>query len=373
MQKRKTAPGSITHVGPHQWRARLMVEGIRVSRTFTHQSDAQRWLTEHQDAARSGRYAAQRLAETMLLREAFERYANEITPRKRSEKNELSTIRRILVALGPLACRPLALIHTSDIATYVRQRLKARSQQAGANRFGRRAGTLTPASINRELALISHLFNTAIAAWGLDTLRNPVVRGVRLKEGAGRSRRLEGDEERRLLQAATSHDAHPRAEVFMVAIIRFALASGMRRGEISSMRWNQVDLLRGSIVLPQTKNGRARSVALSPSSIRLLSSLPRRNDGLVFGPDHSLGTAWKRVRDAAGIHDLRFHDLRHEAVSRLFEETTLSESEIAAISGHLSPIMLRRYTHLRVEPIVRKLAEAEARRSDLRAWSASAW
>lgn len=360
MSRKQKTPGTITAVGAYQWRARLMVDGHRLSRTFLHHEDATRWLAEQADAAKSGRYAAQRLAETVTLREALDRYVDEVTPHKKGAVGERSTVRRMLAVMGPLADRPLSMIHTSDIAAYAKQRLKTPSQASRRNPHGRRSATISPSSVNRELAILSHLYNTAIAAWGLDALRNPVTRGVRLKENPARSRRLEGDEEQRLLAEAARHDEDPRAEVQMVAIIRFAVASAMRRGEIARMQWRHVDLARAAVLLPKTKNGQARTVALAPSVVRLLASLARRTDGYVFGPDHAIGTAWKRVRDRAGLIDLRLHDLRHEAVSRLFENTDLSETEISAISGHKTNAMLRRYTHLRVGGIVAKLAAAEA-------------
>jgi integrase len=362
MKKSKYTRGSVTHVGPNRYRARLMVDGERLSRTFLHEHDARRWIDQKLDALKSGRFAFQRLAESVTLREALERYAREVSPRKKTASADIGAIKRLLHSLGPLADRPMGMIHTSDISGYVRQRLTTPSQRAGTSTHRRRSTMLTPSSVNRELALISHCYSVAQSAWGMEELRNPIIRGVRLKENAGRNRRLEGDEERRLLEAALKHDASPHASVFMRPVIKFALSSAMRLSEIAAMEWRHVDLERGSVFLPVTKNERARTVPLSPSTIKMLSELPRRPNGLVFHTKSAINTAWKKVRDAAGIFDLRFHDLRHEAVSRLFEETNLSESEIATISGHLSPVMLRRYTHLRVGPIVKKLAEAEAGR-----------
>lgn len=372
MSRKQKTLGTITHVGAYQWRARIMVDGHRLSRTFLHSEDAERWLIVQADAIKSGRFAAQRLAETVTLREALARYEDEVTPHKKGATNERGTIRRMLHAMGPLADRPLSMVHTSDIAAYVKKRAKTPNQRAGRNPHGRRSDLLSASSINRELAIFSHLYNTAIAAWGLDTLRNPVTRGVRLKEPPGRSRRLEGDEEQRLIAAASEYAASPKSKVPMIEIIRFASASAMRLSEVARMEWRHVDLNRAAVLLPKTKNGRARTVALAPSTLRLIASLPRTSERVFGSSASAIGTAWKRVRDRAGLVDLRLHDLRHEAVSRLFEQTPLTESEIATISGHLSPVMLRRYTHLRVEGIVAKLAEAEAARAHPRLAGASA-
>lgn len=365
--KSKRKLGNITRLKNNQFRARIMVEGQSISRNFLYEEDAVRWLNDKRDAIKSGRFAAQRLSETVTLREALERYGRDISPTKKRVKDERSAIVRILDALGSVAGRPIGMVHTSDITDYIEKRLKTTRQRAGGPSRGCRTATLSPSSVNREVAIISHCYTVATSKWGINGLQNPVIPGVRPSENEKRTRRLEGDEEQRLIAAAIKHDEDPRATVLMVPVIHFAIESAMRLSEIASLAWRNVNLVEGSALLPMTKNGRARKVALTPYSVRLLSSLPRRPDGLVFYSKSAINTAWKKVRDASGILDLRFHDLRHEAISRLFEETSLSESEIAAISGHLSPVMLRRYTHLRVGPIVAKLMEAEAKRDELRA------
>ncbi len=96
------------------------------------------------------------------------------------------------------------------------------------------------------------------------------------------------------------------------------------------MTWENVDLRARSIYLPQTKNGEARTVPLSPAAIESLSMLPRNLSGSVFGWNtDGIDTAWGRARSAAGIPGgwgadaLHLHDLRHEATSRFFEHTDL--------------------------------------------------
>ena len=109
--------------------------------------------------------------------------------------------------------------------------------------------------------------------------------------------------------------------------------------------------------LPDTKNGDSRDVPLSPQALELLKDLPRniRGDQVVF-PLHfeALKSSWRRACCSAGIIDLRFHDLRHEATSRFFEKG-LNVMEVAAITGHKDLRMLQRYTHLRAEDLALKL------------------
>jgi integrase len=111
----------------------------------------------------------------------------------------------------------------------------------------------------------------------------------------------------------------------------------MRRGEIASLRWENVNLKRSVITLPRTKNGEARTVSLSPLAITILKSRPNLDAPRerVFGYTESSITATMRVAcEEAKIENLRFHDLRHEATSRLFEDSDLDIMEIRMITGH---------------------------------------
>ena len=105
------------------------------------------------------------------------------------------------------------------------------------------------------------------------------------------------------------------------------------------------------------QNGDSKDVPLSPHALELLTDLPRniREDQVVF-PLHfeALKSSWRRACCRAGISDLRFHDLRHEATSRFFEKG-LNVMEVAAITVHKDLRMLQKYTHLRAGDLARKL------------------
>jgi integrase len=140
-------------------------------------------------------------------------------------------------------------------------------------------------------------------------------------------------------------------------VVLFAIETGMRRGEILSLCWENVHLGKRYAHLPGTKNGDSRDVHLSALALDLLRDLPRNisSDQVVF-PLHfeALKSAWGRACCRVGISDLRFHDLRHEATSRFFEKG-LNVMEVAAITGHKDLRMLQRYTHLRAEDLALKL------------------
>jgi integrase len=138
-------------------------------------------------------------------------------------------------------------------------------------------------------------------------------------------------------------------------IITWAIETAMRRGEITAMRWEHVDQRPRVLLIPETKNGTARRVPLSKAALAVLDALPRRIDGLVWGVQpNTISQAFEQVCEAAGIEGLTFHDLRHEATSRLFEKG-LNPMEVAAITGHKTLQMLKRYTHLRAEDLVNRL------------------
>jgi len=128
----------------------------------------------------------------------------------------------------------------------------------------------------------------------------------------------------------------------------------MRRGELLAMRWADVDLEGRTVRLSKTKNGYPRMIPLSSTALELLRDLGRTGDAVFPATANAFRLAWERLKRRAGISGLRFHDLRHEAVSRFFEKG-LSMPEVAAISGHRDPRMLMRYTHPRAEAIAEKL------------------
>ena len=156
-------------------------------------------------------------------------------------------------------------------------------------------------------------------------------------------------------------------------IFDIALETGMRSGEIAGLRLHQVDVRRRVVRLTITKNESARTVPLTRRAAEVFALAldnPTRPEGcdLVFfgepGRDgkrrpYTFAKVWNGIKTSLGLGDLHFHDLRHEAVSRLVE-AGFSDQEVSAISGHKSMQMLKRYTHLRAEDLVDRLDAAEA-------------
>jgi integrase len=139
----------------------------------------------------------------------------------------------------------------------------------------------------------------------------------------------------------------------------------MRSGEMLAMRWEHVNLTSRTVFLPDTKNGSPRTVPLSTRALNAIHALPRSINGQLFSSEyHSIHNAFQLAVTKAQatqpdnvtfLLELRFHDLRHEAVTRLFEKG-LNPIEVGMVSGHKTLSMLQRYTHLRAEELVAKLA-----------------
>jgi integrase len=144
----------------------------------------------------------------------------------------------------------------------------------------------------------------------------------------------------------------------MKPLIILAVETGMRRGEILGLRWEHVDFVRRIAHLPLTKNGDSRDVPLSLRATETLRELAGQNDRdaeRVFPVSGDcIRLAWEHLRQRAGVGDLHLHDLRHEAVSRLFEKG-LDIMAVSTISGHKTLSMLKRYTHLKAEDLVSRL------------------
>ena len=134
-----------------------------------------------------------------------------------------------------------------------------------------------------------------------------------------------------------------------------ALETGMRRGELLSLKWKHAHLDKNWLHLPMTENGDGRDVPLSRRTLDELQELPRDISGIVFLISISaLRGLWNRSLKPTHIRDLHFHDLRHKATSRFFE-LGLNVVEVATITGHKDFKMLQRYTRLRAEDLVREL------------------
>lgn len=320
-----------------RWQAMVRRRGVPPrARSFDQKVDALRWARDLEaEADKSGWVADSRLAEKMTLGELLARYCSEITPTKRSAHSERARLNALLTR--DVSYKTIAKLTSADLAAYRDARLK----------------DVAPATVVRELNTISHAIDIAQREWGLWVPRNPAKLVTRPRVPQGRKRRLEAGEEQRLLDAC-DRGRNPLLKPLIVV----ALETGMRRGELLGLRWEHVDFERRTAHLPLTKNGDARDVPLSSRATGTLQALfrDRGNDAALVFPmtGNAVRLAFEHLRLRAGLADFHFHDLRHEAVSRLFEKG-LNIAEVSAISGHKELRMLQRYTHLRAADLVHRL------------------
>ena len=218
---------------------------------------------------------------------------------------------------------PLERLHPPILATFRDRRLKD----------GVRA-------CQYDLVLIRHAWNIASIEWGWDLGDNPVEK-IRLpKNNPPRERRLKPGEYERLKRASSETKVW-----YLWPIIEFAIETGMRRSEILSMKWEHIGIDNQRVLLPLTKNGSSRWVPLTKKALDILSQVPRNIDRVFPVTDVALRQSCERLRNRANLIDFTFHDLRHEAISRMFEKG-LNVPEVASISGHKTASQLFRYVQV---------------------------
>ncbi|HGP0242040.1 TPA: site-specific integrase [Pseudomonas aeruginosa] len=344
------------------WKAVIRKTGWPTNaKTFRTKRDAEDWSRRTEDEMVRGVYIQRSGSERLTLEKALQRYLREITPTKKptTQRAETTKAKQLINGLGKYS---LAALSAEVIADYRDKRLST---------FTTRGQPTSNNTVRLELALLSHLFTVAIQEWGLGLTFNPVLNIRKPSPGEGRDRRLTADEERKLIAAVKKH-----SNPMLNWIVRIALETGMRSSEITTLRCGQVDVARRIVRLLDTKNTQPRTVPLTTDATAafreaLANPIRPLDSDLVFfgepGKDgkrrpYNFNKVWLDIKKNLGLADFRFHDLRHEAVSRLVEGG-LSDQKVAAISGHRSMQMLRRYTHLRAEDLVNELDVLARRRT----------
>jgi integrase len=314
------------------WRAQIRRKGYpHLTASFDTKAEAQRWAAEIEGDMSRSRFVDTREAESTTLSEALTRYVNEVSESKKGSAQE--KVRAKKWQKSEWATKSLAAIRSSDMAAYRDAELKAGKSTA---------------TVRLNLALISHLYTVAAKDWGIQGLKNPCT-AIRMPKGSKQRERRPSTAE---LKALYKHAGEINAE--LPVIIELAVETAMRRSELVMLRKDQI---RGRVAfLEDTKNGERRSVPLSKRAVELLEGLPTPIDGGRFFhlKLDSVSNYFALACEAAKIKDLRLHDMRHEATSRMFERG-LAMMEVAAITGHRTLSVLRRYTHLCPNDLAEKL------------------
>ncbi|WP_457938823.1 site-specific integrase [Mesorhizobium sp. 10J20-29] len=302
-----------------------------VTRTFLKKSDATEWARFWETKAdRNELPENTRNLNHISLGELVQRYLEEIVPTKKGAVNETIVLNAFM--RDPICQKKLSVLATSDFAAYRDGRLE----------------TVAAKSVARWLSPLSNMFRIARVEWGLP-LSNPLADLRLITTDRKRHRRLRTGELDRLLFAIKKSRNR-----YVKPIILFAIETAMRRGEILAMQWSQVDFERRSVAIPEAKNGHSRAIPLTLTARDMLLELDRSHLKVFPLTPVALRLAWDRLTTRAGLVDLHFHDLRHEAISRFFE-MGLTVPEVASISGHRDIRMLLRYAHADTSRLTAKL------------------
>lgn len=320
-----------------RWQAQVRRRGMKHRcKSFDTKQEAEKWARDLETQVdRFGAAPDTRLLETTTFRDLLERYKKEVSPGKRGAVQEIQRIG--ILASHEIAYRTLVGLSQQDITSFRDERLSS----------------VAPATVVRELAILSHVIEVAIRDWGFPLTRNVVKLVRRPVIRNERSRRLAGEEERSLLAGCDAGQIP-----YLRTLLIIAIETGMRRGELLGLQWSDFSHNRRVIILKMTKNGSGREVPLSQRAFDALMDWREHapvDQSTVFPmTPGALEQAWRRLLIRTGIKDLRFHDLRHEGVSRLFERG-LNLIEVSTISGHKELRMLKRYTHLSADDLVARL------------------
>lgn len=370
------------------WQARIRRQGWPAqSKSFARKGDAEAWARALEREMDVGTFIARDDAERTTFQDAADMYTREVLPRLRAQTQPRYMLARLCEHFGRYS---LASISPAMLAEYRDTRLKAVSAQ----------------TVVHELGLITRVLKACQLDWGIALPQGIPTQAIRRpKVSNARERRLEGQEEA-LLLAALAGKTYPMAAVVL------AIETAARQSELASLRWEDVDLARRVARLRGpgggvTKGGDDfRDVPLSPRALQALETLPRKlkdprvlplsQNALRLSWDRALASARRRhlharlvaqlelegidgdrevraiiykkrlplqrsvelltelEREDKTLVDLHFHDLRHEATSRLAER--LQMHELMKVTGHKSSSMLSRYYHPRAEDLAAKLA-----------------
>lgn len=302
-----------------------------VRKTFKRKTDAKRWATQTEAAIRERRYFRTAESEKHTLGDAITRYLEEVKP----APAQAGALRWWKKQLGE---RVLA-----DVSSSIINEKKTEL----AKKTTRLKRLMNPATVNRYLAALSHMFTVCIAWEWIEY--SPMGKKVpKFKEPPGRCRYLSDDERQALLKAC-----RVSPERLLYPLVVLAISTGARVGELTALRWGDVDLEKGMGILHRTKNGERRALPIKGHALdvlRDLSKIRRIDTDLIFPREDGNGPwphfeAWKVARESAKLENFRFHDLRHSAASELaMNGATLPE--IAGVLGHKTLQMVKRYAHL---------------------------
>jgi len=330
IEKRTNANGEISY------RVKVRIKGHPVqTASFKRKTDAKKWAQATETAIYEERYFSYARSKHKTFGDMIDRYIKEVLPLKpKSQTKQTQQLTYWKEKLGHITLSDVSSPNIVDI----RNKLSTGSTLRGIR---------SPATVNRYLAAISHVYTIAIKEWEW-VHDNPVMRVSRLTESRGRTRFLSDKERHRLLEACKYSE-----NKYLYIIVVLALSTGARRSEITTLNWHQIDFARQIIRLEETKNGEGRNLPLQGYAYDLVCELSKNrniHNSYLFPSDYvckpvDITKSWTTALKKACIDDFRFHDLRHSAASYLAMDGA-SITDIAEVLGHKTLQMAKRYSHL---------------------------
>lgn len=340
IESRSNSDGTISH------HVKIRLKGyLPQNASFARKTDAKRWAQNTEAAIREGRYFKTSPAKLYTLADAIDRYVKEVMPYKLGSHAQYFQLEWWKVELGYLCLADLTPALIGEYRNKLTNKPITPKQKYNAKQLPPKKRS--PSTVIRYLAALSHVLSVAVLEWQW-LLENPVSKVKKPKEPRGRVRFLSDTERETLLDFCRKSE-----HLFLYTIVVLAISTGMRRGEIMSLRWSQVDLKLQKITLHKTKNGDRRSIPIVSHAYEQLLKLNKLrliSSDLLF-PGKSgirpleINRPWYTALSKANIEDFRFHDLRHCTASYLaMNGATLIE--IAAVLGHKTLNMVKRYAHI---------------------------
>lgn len=321
---------TIRKLASGRWQAQVARKGNRKSKSFDKRIEARDWAAREEHLISTGEYANSPQKKT--FGDLLQRYAREVCPQHRGARWEILRIDSI--------CR-------HDVAT---TSLEDLTPDALAQWRDQRLSEVQGSSVKREMQIISGALNVARKEWGW-VKQNPITDVRKPAAAAARDRRITQDEIDRVITAAGSNYRKTISRVGLAFL--FGIETAMRAGEICGLHANDINKDSRVAFLPLTKNGTSRKVPLSSRAIEVLDMLPPTGGQLFGMTAANLSSTFRDIRDKAEIKDLRFHDTRHEAITRLAKK--LDVLSLARMVGHKDIRMLQIYYNETAEELARRL------------------
>ncbi|HEY3326387.1 MAG TPA: site-specific integrase [Novimethylophilus sp.] len=339
---------TIRKKGDFQWHVQIRRKGYpNQTRTFMYREDAEKWARAAERDMDVGTFTSAADAERTTLRDLIKDFKVEFAPhhyRVRDDEKEAwrFQLARLDDALGDYS---LAALDQKLIASYRDGRIKGNKDRSA----------VSESTVRKELYMLSKVLGFAQTEKGIVLPRgNPVERIRKPSDGKGRERRLTAEE-----WQAFESECRASRNPWLWPAVQLAVETAMRQGELLSLTWAQVNIKRKLAMLTdpeKIKNEEPRAVPLSSTALEVFKALPRAVSGVVLPVERlTLYHAFRYACDRAKVKNFTFHDLRHEALSRLAERGDFTVLELAAVSGHKTLQMLKRYTHLQAEKLAQKL------------------